>query len=227
MLLEWIEAQNFRNLTGKVHWAPGFNIIYGNNGQGKTNWLEAIHTLARSKSFRTQHLQEAIRFGEDLAVVRGRITQGVEVHRELQISLQGKTKTILVNGKREPLTSYLSQIHIVAFTAEELDVVRGMPEARRRFLDRGVASLRPTYVSTLMAYNRVLKQKNYILRDASEREISVSETENLVAPWNAQLASLGKEIHEGRSDYANRLNKVLARHIFGGEVVHLSYVSSL
>src|SRR5947208_12842321 len=100
MLLEWIEAQNFRNLQGTVHWGPAFNIIHGNNGQGKTNWLEAIHTLARTKSFRTQHLQETIRFGQDLAVVRGRITQGAEVHRELQVSLQGKSKTITVNGKR-------------------------------------------------------------------------------------------------------------------------------
>lgn len=227
MLLEWIEAQNFRNLSGKVHWGSGFNIIHGNNGQGKTNWLEAIHLLARTKSFRTQHLLETIRFGEQLAVVSGRVTKGSEIHRELQVSLQGKTKANLVNGKREPLTSYLSQIQIVAFTADELDVVRGMPDARRRFLDRGVSSLRPTFISTLMDYNRVIKQKNYVLRDASEREISLSETEQLVAPWNAQLVTLAKLIHQGRSDYVERLNQVLARHIFGREEIYLSYVSSL
>src|SRR6185312_14305700 len=227
MQLEWIEAHNFRNLSGRVHWGPGFNIIHGNNGQGKTNWLEAIHTLARSKSFRTQHLQESIRFGEELAVVHGRITQGTEIHRELQVSIQGKTKTILVNGKREPLTRYLTQIHVVALTADELDVVRGMPDARRRFLDRGVSSLQPTYIQTLLDYNRVLKQKNYILRDASEREFSLGETENLVAPWNTQLITLAKQIHVGRSNYADQLNQVLARHIFGREEIYLSYVSSL
>lgn len=227
MLLEWIEAHNFRNLSGKVYWGPGFNIIHGSNGQGKTNWLEAIHTLARSKSFRTQHLQEAIRFGEQLAVIQGRVTQGTEIHRELQVSIQGKTKSILVNGKREPLSRYLSQIHIVALTADELDVVRGMPDARRRFLDRGVSSLQPTYIQTLLDYNRVLKQKNHILRDASEREFSLSDTENLVAPWNAQLITLAKQIHTGRSNYVEQLNQVLARHIFGREEIHLSYVSSL
>jgi DNA replication and repair protein RecF len=227
MLLEWIEAHNFRNLSGKVFWGPGFNIIHGSNGQGKTNWLEAIHTLARSKSFRTQHLQESIRFGEQLAVVSGRVTQGTDIHRELQVSIQGKTKTILLNGKREPLTRYLTQIHIVALTTDELDVVRGMPDARRRFLDRGVSSLQPTYIQTLLDYGRVIKQKNYILRDASERELSLAETENLVAPWNTQLASLAKLIHLGRSDYVDRLNQVLARHIFGREEIYLSYVSSL
>jgi len=227
MLLEWIEAHNFRNLSGKVFWGPGFNIIHGSNGQGKTNWLEAIHTLARSKSFRTQHLQESIRFGEQLAVVSGRVTQGTDIHRELQVSIQGKTKTILLNGKREPLTRYLTQIHIVALTTDELDVVRGMPDARRRFLDRGVSSLQPTYIQTLLDYGRVIKQKNYILRDASERELSLAHTENLVAPWNTQLVTLAKLIHLGRSDYVDRLNQVLARHIFGREEIYLSYVSSL
>src|ERR1700704_4917961 len=112
MILESIEAHNFRNLSGKIFWGSGFNIILGSNGQGKTNWLEAIHTLARSKSFRTQHLQESVRFGEQLAIVRGRVTQGAEVHRDLQIAIQGNTKTISINSKREPLARYLTQIHV-------------------------------------------------------------------------------------------------------------------
>jgi recombinational DNA repair ATPase RecF len=76
MLLAAIEATNFRNLSGRIEWGPRLNIIYGNNGHGKTNWLEAIYLLARTKSFRTQRLQEAIRFGEELAVVRGKVTTG-------------------------------------------------------------------------------------------------------------------------------------------------------
>ena len=99
MLLEWIEVHNFRNLSGKVSWGNGLNIIYGDNGQGKTNWLEAIYTLATTKSFRTQKLQEAIRFGEDLGVVRGRVGRTEEVHRDLQVTLQGNTKTISINVK--------------------------------------------------------------------------------------------------------------------------------
>ncbi len=227
MLLEWIEASDFRNLSGKVFWGPGLNIIHGSNGQGKTNWLEAIHTLGRTKSFRTQHLQEAIKFGEQSAIVRGRVTHGADLHRDLQLSLQGKIKTFSLNGKREPLLSYLTQIHIVALTADELDIVRGMPEARRRFLDRGVAALHPVYVRTLMDYNRVLKQKNYILRDSAEREISLVETENLIAPWNQQLIGLAASVHRGRCDYVERLNQVLERRVFGKEEVTLTYISSL
>src|SRR6267378_2341095 len=227
MLLEWIEASNFRNLSGKIFWGPGFNIIHGSNGQGKTNWLEAIHTLARSKSFRTQHLQESIRFGEQLAVVSGRVTHGAEIHRDLQITLQGNTKNISINGKREPLARYLAQIHVVAFTADELDVVRGMPEARRRFLDRGVASLQPIYVQTLVDYNRVIKQKNRILRDAVDKEFQLAETEDLVAPWNQQLVGLAAQIHRARFDFVAKLNEVLERRVFGREEISLGYVSSL
>src|ERR1041384_1776263 len=111
MLLAAIEATNFRNLVGKIEGGPHLNIIYGNNGQGKTNWLEAIHVLARSKSFRTQRLQEAIKFGEHLAVVRGKVTTGADLERDLQVTLQENSKTIFVNGKREPLTRYRSEEH--------------------------------------------------------------------------------------------------------------------
>src|SRR3977135_2340202 len=172
MLLESIAAHKFRNLSGEIFWGPGFNIIHGNNGQGKTNWLEAIHTLARSKSFRTQHLQESIKFGEQFAEITGRVAHGAEIRRDLQITINGNSKSISVNAKREPLARYLAQIHIVTFTADELDVVRGLPDARRRFLDRGVSSLRPTYVQTLVDYNRVIKQQNRLLLHALDQEPS-------------------------------------------------------
>jgi len=227
MLLESIATNNFRNLSGEIFWGPGFNIIHGYNGQGKTNWIEAIHTLARSKSFRTQHLQESIRFGEKVAVISGRVKHGCDISRDLQIALNGNSKAISVNGKREPLARYLAQIHVVAFTADELDVVRGMPEARRRFLDRGVASLQPTYVQTLVDYNRVIKQKNRILRDAVEKEMQLAETEDLVAPWNQQLVGLAAQIHRARFDFVARLNEVLERRVFGREEISLGYVSSL
>src|SRR6266403_4988822 len=149
MLLAAIEATNFRNLTGKILWGPRLNIIYGNNGQGKTNWLEAINILARTKSFRTQRLQESIRFGEQLATLRGTVTAGADFERELQVNLQENTKSIFVNQKRESLTRYLAQLQVFSFTASDLEVVRGMPEARRRFLDRGISSLRPAYIQTI------------------------------------------------------------------------------
>lgn len=227
MLLASLEASNFRNLSGRIEWGPRLNIIYGNNGQGKTNWLEAIYLLARTKSFRTQRLQEAIRFGEQLAIIRGTVTTGSDFKRELQVSLQDNSKTILVNTKRETLARYLTQLQVFSFTATDLEVVRGVPEARRRFIDRGIASLRPAYLKTISDYNKVIKQKNRVLQLANEGELALDKTEDLLAPWNEQLVRLGSLIHRARQDYVDELNAVLERQLFEKREVSTRYVSSL
>ena len=87
MILETAEVQNFRNLADSLECHVGLNIFVGDNGQGKTNWLEAIYILATTRSFKTARLQEAIRFDEDLAIIRGRVRQSEEIHRDLQVAL--------------------------------------------------------------------------------------------------------------------------------------------
>lgn len=227
MLLAAIEAINFRNLSGRIECGPGLNIIYGDNGQGKTNWLEAIYLLARTKSFRTQRLQEAIRFGEQLAVIRGIVATGSNLERELQVSLQDNSKTIFVNAKRETLARYLTQLQIFSFTAADLEIVRGMPEARRRFIDRGISSLRPAYLKTISDYSKVIKQKNRVLQIANEGEFSLEKIEDLLGPWNDQLVRLGTVIHRAREEYVSGLNSVLERQLFEKREVTTRYVSSL
>ena len=227
MLLESLEVHNFRNLSGKVSWGTGLNVIYGENGQGKTNWLEAIYLLSTTKSFRTQKLQEAIKFGEDLAVVRGHVARTKDIHRDLQVTIQGTNKTISVNAKRESVLKYLTQLYAVAFTADELEVVRGGPESRRRFLDRGIIPLHHTYIQTLADYQRVIKQKNRLLQDASETSISFEEARELIEPWNEQLVTLSATIYRARIDYVDRLNDALENRLFGREEITIRYVSSL
>ena len=227
MILEFVEVNNFRNLSGKIFWGPGLNIIHGNNGQGKTNWLEAIHILSRTKSFRTQRLQESIRFGHETAFMSGQVSTGTDVHRDLEVTLKENTKAISVNGKREQLARYLGFLQVFAFTADQLEVVRGVPEARRHFIDRGIASLRPAYVQTVSDYNKVIKQKNRILQDSSERELRLEETEDLLAPWNEQLGRLGAEIHKARVDYTERINRALEPTLFEQAELQIRYASSL
>ena len=227
MILDSVEVENFRNLSGKIFWGPGLNILHGNNGQGKTNWLEAIHLLSRTKSFRTQRLQETIKFGQDSAFVAGTVSSGEDLQRDLRITLKENTKSIAVNGKREQLTRYLSQLQVFSFTADQLEVVRGMPEARRHFIDRGVASLRPAYVRTVSDYNRVVKQKNRILQDNLEHDRGLAQLQDLLAPWNQQLTSLAAEIHEARVDYTERLNNELERSLFEPAELNIRYSSSL
>jgi DNA replication and repair protein RecF len=227
MLLESLEAHQFRNLGGEVFWGEGLNIISGENGQGKTSWLEAIYLLATTKSFRTQRPQEAIRFGESLAVVRGRVARSRDVHRDLQVTLQGNSKSLSLNGKSETVANYLSQLHVISFTADELEVVRGGPDARRRFLDRGVLSLHHSYVQTLADYQRVIKQKNRLLQDLSDSGAGIDNARELIEPWNEQISLLGSAIHRARSDYVERLRQSLQTRLFEREDVTIRYLSSL
>jgi DNA replication and repair protein RecF len=190
--------------------------------------LEAIYVLARTKSFRTQRLQEAIKFNESLAVVRGIVTAGLELQRDLQVTLQNNTKTIQVNGKREVLTRYLSQLQVFSFTAADLEIVRGMPDARRRFLDRSIASIKPAYLQTIADYSRVLKQKNKLLQLASEgQQYRVEQLTEMLEPWNDQLVQLGAEIHRERSRYVERLNQTLERQLFDRKELITRYLSSV
>ncbi len=226
MLLESLGAQNFRNLTGRIECGKGLNIIFGENGQGKTNWLEAIHLLATTKSFRTSKLTESICFGEELAIVRGTVRKSAEIRHELQVALQGNTKVLSVNGKKETMQRYLGELHSVVFNSDELEIVRGTPDARRRFLDNGIVAIFPPYVQTLSDYNRVIKQKNSLLQTALEREFSIEKAADLLAPWNEQLATLATRIHKARVRFVERLNSVLEKKLFGREEISIRYASS-
>ena len=123
MLLESVEAENFRNLNGKIHCEKGLNIIFGANGHGKTNWLETIFTLATSKSFKTTKLIEAIRFHEKMAIIRGEVRQSEEITRNLQVILEGNTKTLTINNKKETAANFITQLHAILFNSDQLEIM--------------------------------------------------------------------------------------------------------
>jgi DNA replication and repair protein RecF len=227
MLLESLEAQNFRNLNGKILCGKGLNIIFGENGQGKTNWLEAIYLLATTKSFKTAKLTETINFGEEIAIVKGVVQQSAEIHRNLQVFLQANTKTLSVNNKKETINRYLGELHAVIFNSDELEIVRGTPEARRKFLDGGIVSIYPPFVQTLADYNRVIRQKNSLLQSAQDKGFTLEKVAELLEPWNEQVIQLAARIHKARIRYVERLNEVLEKKLFGKEEVSIRYVSSL
>lgn len=227
MLLESLEAQNFRNLHGTINCGSKLNIIFGENGQGKTNWLEAIYLLATTKSFKTAKLNDSINFNEELAIVRGKVQQSEEIHRTLQVALQGNTKTLSVNNKKETVTRYLSELHAFVFNADQLEIVRGQPDARRRFLDAGITAIYPPFVQTLSDYNRVIRQKNSLLQSALDNEFSLEKTAEMLEPWNEQLVQLAARIYKARLRYVERMQEVLQKKLFEKEEVSIRYVSSL
>jgi DNA replication and repair protein RecF len=225
MRLKRLEATNFRNLTGAIEFSPGLNLIYGANAQGKSSWLEAIYLLATTKSFRTSHPKEAVTHDAGEAVLRGSVARG-NLTKDLQLLIAESAKQTFVNGKREAVTRYLGNLNAIAFTADEMQVVRGAPEARRRFLDRGIFFTLPAYLGTLNEYNRVLKQKNALLREASEAADPL-KFHDLIQPWNDQLIALGSEIHQARVNHVDQLRAHLNPELFQAEAITIRYKSSL
>jgi len=227
MLLESVEAENFRNLNGKILCEKGLNIIFGANGHGKTNWLEAIFTLATSKSFKTTKLVEAIRFNEKMAIIRGEVRQSEEITRNLQVILEGNTKTLTINNKKETAANFITQLHAILFNSDQLEIVRGTPAARRKFLDEGIVSIFPAFIQTLSDYKRVIKQKNSLLQTARDKEYTLDKVAAMLEPWNEQLITLAAKIHKARLRYIERLNRVLEKKLFENEEVSIRYASSL
>jgi DNA replication and repair protein RecF len=225
MHLQRIETTNFRNLSGALELSSRLNLIYGPNAQGKSSWLEAVSLLGTLRSFRTAHPKEAIRHGEKETIVRGLVVRGA-LTKDLQLLIAEGAKQTFINGKREPVSRYLGHLDAITFNADELDVVRGAPEARRRFLDRAVFAVLPSYLGTLNEYNRVLKQKNALLREAADAPDAAKYAE-LLQPWNDQLAALGAEIHQARLRHLDRLQQQLKPELFQTEEITIHYKSSL
>jgi DNA replication and repair protein RecF len=159
--------------------------------------------------------------------VKGVVRESPEITRELQVAIEGNTKLLSINGKKETASRYLGQLTAVVFNADSLEVVRGHPEARRRFLDDGIVSLHPPFIQTFSDYGRVIKQKNSLLQMARDEELSLEKTSEALAPWNEQLASLAARIHRGRVRLVERLNEMLERRLFGTEEISIQYLSSL
>jgi DNA replication and repair protein RecF len=230
MLLTRIEASGFRNLEGFAEFGSGLNIFYGDNAQGKTNWLEAIYVLGNTKSFRTSQLRECIGFDHKQAVLRGETLRG-SVTRQIQLLIGEDSKQLFINGKREALGRYIGNLDVFVFSLEEMDVIRGEPGQRRRFIDRGAVAVSPRFLNTLSRYNQVIKQKNRLLGEASNSE-NPGQFINQVEAWNEQLVELGASIHDQRTSYVEQLNRVLdqndhGRAIFGAERINVRYRSQL
>lgn len=230
MLLTRLEASGFRNLEGFAEFGSGLNIFYGDNAQGKTNWLEAIYVLGTTKSFRTGQVRECITFDRPQCLLRGETSRGA-LTKQLQLLLTESSKELYLNGKREALVRYIGTLDVFVFSLEEMDVIRGEPGQRRRFIDRAVVSASPSFLNTLAQYNHVIRQKNRLLAEASASEQKhrfISQVE----AWNVQLVELGADIHNGRTSYVERLNRELdandhGRALFGAERINVRYRSQL
>ena len=177
MILRTLATENFRNLQpATIEFHPQTNLIVGRNGQGKTNLLEAIYLLATTKSFRTARLANVFRFGAETVFVSGSL-QRDSIERSLSVGMDAGRRVLMINNQRVTLHDYLRAMTVFAYSSARLEIFRGSPEERRRFLDRGIASIDAAYLGHVTRYSRVLKQRNALLQERTPSGLEAWDTE--------------------------------------------------
>ena len=193
-----LSLTDYRNYErADVSLTPGATVFVGRNGQGKTNLVEAIGYLSTLGSHRVSGDQALIRAGADAAIVRALLTHGDrELLVELQLNRQGANRAQLNRSvvKTRELPRYA---HSVLFAPEDLAIVRGEPSVRRRMLDELLVQRTPRMAGVMADYERVLKQRNSLLKSARSRGLSADRLPTLDI-WDERLVELGSELIDQR-----------------------------
>ena len=231
MRLTTLALRNYRNIQDlTAEFFPGCNIIYGENGQGKTNILESIYMCGYGRSHKNSKDREIICQGCDEAHIRAEFlsslnTQRVDIHLR-----KNQTKGMALN--RIPIRKYgelYGNILVVMFSSEDLDIVKRSPSDRRRFLDMQLCQLDPVYLDHLVNYNKLLEQRRELFKQADVQRDGQAFSE-ILDVWDLQLCKYGTAIIRRRKEFVEELNEVIKDihdSISGGkEKLHILYEPS-
>lgn len=223
MKINRLTVTNFRNAEkSDIGFDGGVNIICGENAAGKTNLLEAIFYFAAGKSFRNCKDRELIRFGCDSAEINIEFEGSNGVLRKMSANFGKDTRRIIKLGdyRATKLSEYLGLFRAVIFTPDHLNLIKGAPENRRRFLDMAICQSFPRYAQSLSEFNKTLAQKNAFLKKGNIDNL-------LLEVYNERLASLSAIITVNRRKYTKRLEEESAKFLFdmsgGKEVLKTEY----
>ena len=196
MWLKHLSIQHFRNYQElEVEFHPGLNIFLGQNAQGKTNILESIYFLALTRSHRTRNDRDLIYFESTDFKVSGQL-QRETGPLPLEISLTPKGRITKVNHlKQAKLSNYIGHMNVVLFAPEDLQLIKGSPAGRRKFIDIELGQMKPLYLSDLSQYNHVLKQRNSYLKNSEKIDATFLEV------LDSQLASFGSRVIHHRLEF--------------------------
>jgi len=226
--LKHINLEAFRNYRQQyIQFHPGLNIITGDNGQGKTNLLEAIFFLSVNRSFRTRRDQELIHFGENCFNVKGSFIRDDFDHVVHVGYRHNQRLTIKVNNDQGHRYNHIKDYPVIVFCPDDLQIISEGPSIRRRFLNLEASRLDPTYLKNLRDYQRVLNQRNRILKDFKNRTL----INDYLVSWDQALVSLGVSLIRVRTDLVKALEKE-ARLFFDAmtgskEELSLEYASTV
>ena len=225
MWIKNIKIKNFRNYNQEeINLEKNINIFYGKNAQGKTNIIEAIFLCSLGKSFRAKKDIEMIKLNEQNAIIE---IEYEKSDRDGKIKIElGNKKNIYLNGiKIKKLSELLGNLNIVIFTPDDINILKGGPQNRRRFLDIMISQLRPNYMHILNLYLKTIEQRNKYLRQIKEEH----KDENLLEIWDEKLAEYAVKIYEYRKEFIEKIIKkinIIHKNITNGEEqIELEYIT--
>jgi DNA replication and repair protein RecF len=220
-----VRLENFRNHQHTVlHLGPGVNVLLGNNGQGKTNILEAISCLGLTKSFYAANDATLVRLGQDIFEIEGTVADdaGLEYGIRVTYSKELLEKAFVINDVRiERLASVIGMFPTVILSPENSAITFGGPADRRRFIDLLLSQLSRTYFDDLLEYRQILRQRNRILADGKHDGVR----NDVLEPWNHSLATYGARIIQKRVHFIKEFSGYVVRSY--GDLVDAREVPSL
>lgn len=209
MKIKQLKLKNYRNYDLlELDFDPSTNILYGDNAQGKTNILESIYMCGTTKSHRGTKDRDMIRFGQEEAHIEAVIDKkGVPF--EIDIHLKNNSpKGVAIN--KMPIRRAIELfgiVNIVFFSPEDLNIIKNGPSERRKFIDLELSQLDKVYLSDLTNYNRIVNQRNKLLKDVYDRK-DLMETLDI---WDLQLVNYGKKIIDRRNKFIVELNEIVGK----------------
>lgn len=205
MYIEKLELENFRNYKKvKTSFSKNINVIYGENAQGKTNILEAIFLCAAGRSHRTSKDKELINIDSKRFRVKLLLNKNYE-KKEIEFSYEFGKKQILINEIAiKKMANLMGNLLAVIFSPEDILIVKEGPSLRRRFMDITISQLKPSYFYNLQQYNKILNQRNNLLREIQKNK-SLLETLDI---WDEKIANVGSKIIVERNKFINKLSKI-------------------
>lgn len=228
MHIHSLELKNYRNYEYlNMNFNSGTTILYGDNAQGKTNILEAIYLSAATKSHRGSKDREIIRFEQEESHIRTQIMKQDILHRIDMHLRKNKTKGIAIDGIPIRKSGELfGVVNVIFFSPEDLSIIKNGPTERRRFLDLELCQLDKLYLYNYTNYNKVLNQRNNLLKQISFQ----SRLADTLEVWNQQLVQYGSEIIRSRRAFIEQLNEILKEIHFnltgGKEHLRIQYEES-
>ncbi len=229
MKIEKLKAENFRNIeSASLTFSDGVNLLYGQNAQGKTNILEAVYYFARGKSFRGSSDGELKKFGQDGFFIEMEF-EGQKRSQSLAYRVYGKEKKKYRNGgEEERITDMIGHFRAVLFFPEHLTLVKEGPSMRRDFMNIGISQIKPMYLNIYSEYNKILENRNTILKNAQK---GFYYSEEQLDIWSSSLAKRAAYINEKRSEYIKKIAQSAKNILYelsgGREELSLEYKSDI